>query len=186
MGRQVNFFMMTEDEHEFIDFLFDNLGCSLLRDLSDKRLFKQLTKQQVLSEPRKHYALVCLEKGTEILPKYIKPCRGRTFDAETCTFFDNKKIHYRLEKSDAPVVELIRSLMLDNGVYGRGRIWASLNEFAGDRFIYKGDGFKRFYEKIARWIINRSIRQSFFYFGKEAYKYLGRGGKFQGYNDYGI
>ncbi len=146
MGKQVNFYMTAEDEQEFL---------SYVRSDRDVGIFK-------FDVP-----------STEIPFLNELPPQGEPFWAAlwlwdrdhsprpVLTYVERQK-YYAVEESQSEVIEFHRC-GLDEGRLVRGRIWAEMNGWHGHdpaTIIRKSDAFRKWYDRLAKWIKRRSTRDS--------------------------
>jgi hypothetical protein len=142
MGKQVNFYMLEEDEEEFVSYLLDQAGAVLIGagSLDGKVPFlKRLPAEDAPPAWRDHLYLsrpgypVFMQRGI----MRAGPLQGREV-----SFVD---------ELDSSVIEFTRSGLVGDRLT-RGRIWAEMTRLEGDRLVYKGEEFEKWYDRIAAWV----------------------------------
>jgi len=174
MGKQVNFYMLEEDEQEFVEFVLSDGKTVILGAGSLQETPPILDRLPVEDSPliwrndvyfwRRGYPLF-----TDYGVMKAGPLQGQGV--------------YFVDSSQSSVIEFSRSLLLtDKNMLTRGRIWAEMRRLEGDRFVYKGEEFEEWYDTIAAWIRKRYRKigtRPYFYIGSQAYSWYQAGGRLQ-------
>lgn len=174
MGKQVNFYMLEEDEKEFVEFVLSDRETIILGFGSLQERLPILDCLPVEdSFPVWRAQVYFWRHGYPLFTRYgvmrAGPLQGQGV--------------YLVDSSQSSVIEFSRSLLLpDENMLARGRIWAEMRRLEGDRFVYKGEEFEEWYDSIASWIRKRYRRigtRPYFYIGPQAYSWYQAGGKLQ-------
>jgi len=175
MGKQVNFYMLEEDEQEFVEFVLSDGKTVILGAGSLQETPPILDRLPVEDSPliwrndvyfwRHGYPLF-----TDYGVMKAGPLQGQGV--------------YFVDSSQSSVIEFSRSLLLtDKNMLTRGRIWAEMRRLEGDRFVYKGEEFEEWYDSIAQWLRKRyqkiGLGKPYFRIGPRAYAWYQAGGKLQ-------
>jgi len=174
MGEQVNFYMLEEDEQEFVEFVLSDGKTVILGDASLQEIPPILDCLPVEdSPPLWRNTVLFWRRGYPLFTRYgvmkAGPLQGQGV--------------YLVDLFRSSVIEFTRSLLLpDENILTRGRIWAEMCRPEGDRFVYKGEEFEKWYDTIAAWIRKRYRKigtRPYFYIGSQAYSWYEAGGKLQ-------
>jgi len=175
MGKQVNFYMIEQDEAEFLDFALDHPDTVILGSPS-------LNPEPLVLDglPQDRSAVYWRD---EVLlwkpgyPLFIQPTvmKAGPHAGQKLFFVDELR---------SSVVQFVRSILLpEENLLTRGRIWADMRRLEGDHFVYKGQEFERWYDTMAAWIRKRyrkiGERSPYFYIGPQAYEWYQAGGRLQ-------
>ncbi len=153
MGKQVNFWMLPEDEDTFLKFLRQDPNNTLVRYYSDKAIdVISFDVVQTLNE----LAVFIWNTSFPSLEGFVE----KNTDRQGQVFFG-------IDVWRAPVIEYSRSTFTTDNRLLRGRIWAEMYPLIGQEFIHKGTEFEKWYDSIARWLRRNLIRV------KELYAYMG-------------
>lgn len=142
MGRQVNFFMTTEDQQEFLEFMRSDRQVGIVADSTPTSTPLLLDRFPQRGEP--DWPKVWLwdrdHSGSPSL-RYIKKQSYYTVD----------------DKSE--VIEFWPGFVDGRCLIG-GRIWAESTYLGEDRasFVKKSEAFVKWFDRLARWIKRRSVR----------------------------
>jgi len=176
MGKQVNFYMLEEDEQEFVEFVLGQPETVMLGSAGRQETPSILDCLPVEDSPIIWRSRVYFWRpGYPLFTRYIimqvEPLRGQGL--------------YFIDDSQSSVIQFDRSLLLpDENLLTRGRIWADMRRLEGDKFVRKGEEFEKWYAGIAAWIRKRYRKISagshfYFYIGPQAYSWYQAGGKLQ-------
>jgi hypothetical protein len=174
MGKQVNFYMLEEDEREFVEFVLSERKTVILGAGSQQEMPPILDGLPVEDSPtiwrntvffwRPSYPLF-----TRHVVMKVGPLQGQGV--------------YYIDFLRSSVIEFGRSLLLpDENLLTRGRIWAEMRRLEGDKFVHKGEEFEKWYDTIAAWIRKRYRKvgtKPYFYIGPRAYSWHQAGGRLQ-------
>jgi hypothetical protein len=174
MGKQVNFYMLEEDEREFVEFVLSDRKTVILGSGSLQEVPPILDRLPVEDSPpiwrndvyfwRQGYPLF-----TRHVVMKVGPLQGQGV--------------YYVDSSQSSVIEFSRSLLLpDENMLTRGRIWAEMRRLEGDKFVHKGEEFEEWYDSIAKWLRKRYRKigtKPYFRIGSRAYNWYQAGGKLQ-------
>ena len=162
MGRQVEFYMWGQDEREFIDFVKSTGEVIILPYTSPKADMPALAELPPASD------------------EFMLWLFNRNVSSRLLTRFVQQQDYNVVDRDLSSVVEFSRTV-LSEGVLVPGRLWAIFNYVTPDmQWAYKEPEFKKWYERLARWIRKNYSRDPDlghgFYFGPEA-RELARTGK---------
>jgi hypothetical protein len=174
MGKQVNFYMLEEDEQEFMEFVLSDHKTVILGSSSLQETPSILDHLPVENSPlnwrgeaffwRPDYPLF-----TRYIVMKVGPLQGQGV--------------YFVDGSRSSVIEFDRNFLLpDENMLTRGRIWADMRRLEEDHFIYKGEEFEAWYDSIAKWLRKRYRKVepgSYFRISPRAYAWYQAGGKLQ-------
>ena len=143
MGKQVNFYMAEADEEMFIDFLRSDREVAIF--------------EYAISSPD----LISLEKlpSREVPSWFIVWLWDKANSPEPHTRYIKEQNYYVFDRFRSEIIELSRSHLNQDRLV-RGRIWAEMawwDEVTFER-KYKSDSFKKWFNRLARWIKKNSIR----------------------------
>jgi hypothetical protein len=169
MGKQVNFWMLPEDESIFMQYLRERKNIVLLKPISSRLEVEMIEFDLIL--PSTEPTLLIWDKTIPIKDENIVPPK-RLINS-------GKYDYYEIDRFDAPVIEYSRSLLTREKGLLRGRIWAEMYLFKGQERIYKGSEFEDFYNTIARWLRRNltRIKELYAYMGSAALKWYREGGR---------
>ena len=136
MGRQVNFWMLEQDAHEFAQFVLSEPGVVMIGRLSSDRELHTLSELPCPPE-RWWWALKFWNQGFPMEPKWVQIREG-----------PDKDLFAFVPRDEDPVIEFDRSILRESGELSQGRIWTGCRD----------EAFLRWYERIARWIRRRYKR----------------------------
>lgn len=165
MGKQVNFWMLPEDESIFMEYLRERKNTALIKPKSSELEVEIVDFDLVLSntEPM----LLIWDKTNPIEDRH----------------FIDKHHYFIIDRFNAaPVIEYSRSTLTSGIGLSRGRIWAEMYLLQGQEFFHKGSEFEDFYDSIARWLRRNlmRIKELSAYLGPAAVKWYQKGGNLIG------
>lgn len=137
MGKQIQFYMVNEDENDFVEFL---------RSTGDIVFLPEVSKS---SDSETFTSFVAL-KGR----KYGEDCHiwNRLVSPAPAIKYVPQQDYYWLDFLKSEVVSVDRCRMVDNRLCA-GRLYVENTVFAPDgTIVKKGDEFLKWYEKLCRWI----------------------------------
>lgn len=161
MGKQLNFFMLRTDEHEFLSFVKSTGNVVIYPYRAKKRPFKPLKElAKPFSVP--YWMNVYLHNkaiGT-IVYRYIE-----------------KQKSYYLDSDKSTVIEFSRCGLNKRNELLEGRIWIATahveKDFSGKlMWIQKPNEFTKWYEKIARWLRKNFVKVGITYISKRVIRWL--------------
>jgi hypothetical protein len=165
--------MLPGDEQLFFDYV--------LKDGDVKAILEHLTEPRIEIIPSQNL----VQKGSINLPDFliwntnnplpfeqIKIAHLQKYDEDIMDYVPTGQVSYYVDKDVTPVIEYTPSRIRPDGEISQGRIWAQMYYVEGNEWVYKGDAFNKYYEKIARWIRKNfsRIENADGYFGPEAFK----------------
>jgi hypothetical protein len=170
MGRQINFYLSTQDEEIFLDFLFRIPNIVFLKQSS------YFSPIEIVGGPSqafidKSLGLVLIwDQQFQINPKFITKHLEQLYCDDLGGYKQTGRIFYQIDSMYGPLIEYNRSTMKVDNLLTKGRIWADMYYVDAGKFIYKGEGFENLYEKITRWLRNNLLKPRGFdkYIGPEA------------------
>lgn len=176
MGKQVNFYMLEEDEKEFVEFVLGDGKTVILGHGSLQEVPPILGRLPIEdpSPPLFRNYVYFWKPGYPLFMRYIVmkagPLQGQGV--------------YLVDDLTSSVIEFSRSFFspIRENSLTRGRIWAEMRYWEGNNLIYKGEEFERWYDSIARWLRKRYQKigsKPYFYIGPHAYRWYQAGGNLQ-------
>lgn len=173
MGKQIRFYMLPGDELLFFDFI--------LKDSDTKAILEHPKEPRIEIIPSQ----TLIQGGSVNLPDFliwntntplpldqIKTAHLRKYDESIMDYVPTGQVGYYVDKFVTPVIEFTPSRIRPDGEISQGRLWAEMHYVVGNEWVYKGDTFNKYYEKIARWIRKNfsRIENADGYFGPEVFK----------------
>lgn len=144
MGKQVGFYMTTDDERRFLEAARACGSVVLLMWRQGSPRFEELEELPPVGDPFGFAA--CLWNRDTSPPPVLNPVAERGY--------------YTVEKNRSEVVEFSRS-RLSEGVLTAGRLWVlpTYWELQDEppSLVRKGEAFLRWYDRLARWIRKSSV-----------------------------
>jgi hypothetical protein len=180
MGRQVNFYMLSDDEYEFLDFVTSKKELKIIREDSRQPGLHIIEDYHVFSNEEKFtWSCVIWDQTMPIEPRFFKSQPLGKWNADYRIFSETGEIKYSIDVMNAPVIEYSRSGINQNGVLTRGRIYVQLYELLDGNFYYKGKQLEDLYSRLARWLRRNLIRveEIGWYAGKKALEWIQSGGE---------
>ena len=176
MGRQVRFYMLPEEEHEFLDFACKEPYVKILRDVSSTKDF--IIDRTELEKERNFHLVFLWDSRSPFLPEYVHQCKSRSTILEKGVERDIFKTIFRFDTSNPDVIELSRPCFNSKGKLIQARLWADMYRVEGDHFVPKDQRFISWYEQIAAWLRKRltNNKQLDAYISKNAYDWWKSGG----------
>lgn len=161
MGRQVRFYMLSEDEDVFASHLREDADVVIVNERSAK------------AKP------VELERF---------PAQG-SIDSRLGTLIWNRRVtdelvwkhlganSWIIDKMNSEVIEMAQSEILDGGLQS-GRIWIETTRLDADRIAPKSVGFLSWYERLAKWLRKHYTRhENGIYLAPSVVKWVVSGGR---------
>ena len=171
MGRQVRFYMLPEEECEFLDFACKEPYIKILRNVSSTKNF--LIDRTELEKEKSLYQVFLWDSRSPFLPEYVNQCKSRNTIVENGVERDVFKTIYRFNTSNPDIIELFRPWINSEGKLKQARIWADMYRVEGDHLVTKDQRFISWYEEIAGWLRKRltNNKQLDAYLSKKAYEW---------------
>lgn len=159
MGRQINFYMLPEDEKEFISDVLQRKDVVMIAEPFESKFPNIISSlPEPFSKPFWHSIYFWTING-KLETKYIE-----------------KQGYFLIDSLTSPVIEFSRSFMRDN-LLVRGRIRAQLQYWKSNEIVSKGKEFENWFNAIARWIRKHYQKISELeYIGPHALEWRKRGG----------
>jgi hypothetical protein len=178
MGKQVNFYMLPEDELLFLRFLCQEPTMVFLQRRSATPDLQVIPDPLSSFQSLKTREVLIWNTTFPIQEADITETHMRKYDTERYTYVETGELAYFINKVNAPVLEFSRSFVRDDGRLVVGRIWAEMYRLAGDALIHKGEAFEAWYDRIARWLRRHFSRVSdlYTYLGPKALQWWQEGG----------
>ncbi len=144
MGKQVNFYLLEEDESDLVAFVLSHPDAVILGDPSTQDSPSILEHLPTGDAPIPYRGTVYLwKRGGPLLMTRHTIIAGPLVGRELY-FVDSLRSH---------VIELARTHLLEEeGLIIRGRLWAEMRYWEGEILMYKGEAFEKWYDRLARWI----------------------------------
>ena len=161
MGRQINFYMLPEDEEEFISYALQRKGVVMIADPFESKSPNIISRlPEPFSKPFWHSVYFW----------------NKNINGKLETKYIEKQGYFLIDSLMSSVIEFSRSFTRDN-ILVRGRIWAQLKYWKGHEIVSKGKDFENWFNAIARWIRKhyQKISESE-YIGPHALEWKKRGG----------
>jgi hypothetical protein len=172
MGRQVEFYMLPDDEREFVTYVQNDTEALIISRLNLENTPAVL---DLLGEelPAWHSQVFLWRPGYPLFTDYRIMKAGP---------FEGRGVYF-VNRFDSPVIEFSRSLFPPGSTrLSRGRIWADMYRLEGGQLVHKGEEFEKWYDTIAAWIRRRYRKigtKPYTYMGPRAYKWYLAGGELQ-------
>jgi hypothetical protein len=174
MGKQVNFYMLEEDEKEFVEFVLSQSEAVILGFASLQETPSILDRLPTEDSPVIRQHTVFFWRPSDPLFTWSGVMKAGPLQGQRLYFIDS---------SQSAVIEFGRCLLLpDKNMLTRGRIWAEMRRLEGDKFVHKGEEFEKWYDIIAAWVRKRYRKigtKPYFYISPRAYSLYQAGGKLQ-------
>lgn len=170
MGRQVNFFMLPEDEINYLTFLFGDPNVVFVNTTSDAHEPRFISTIESFIDNNKTQTLIYNQQFA-IRPEIIRAYFMTVYNSETGTYTETNEVRFNVDQINGPFIEYSRCKQKQNILYA-GRIWAEMYYLQQGKFIHKGNDFVNWYELIARWLRKNlhKIKEVAGYIGPEAMK----------------
>ena len=136
MGRQINFYMLPEDEKEFISYVLQRKGVVMIAP---------------------HFQSKSPDIVSRLPEPFSKPFWrsiyfwDKNVNGKLETKHIEKQGYFLIDSLTSPVIEFSRSFIRDN-ILVRGRIWAQLKYWKGNEIVSKGKEFENWFNAMTRWI----------------------------------
>jgi hypothetical protein len=147
MGRQVNFYMMPEDEREFVAFVRSERNVGIFKSVIPTPEIPLLDQLPLMHSEDYWYSLWLWDREHSPEPTFR---------------YVPQQNYYRVESFGPEVIQFQRCT-IDNGRLVRGRIWAEMKYWRFDDppvIITKSESFQKWYGVLARWIKKHSVRDA--------------------------
>lgn len=180
MGKQVEFYILPEDESKFLDHVISYPDVKLIFSIFKEPGLHVIDDYLILKERGKYTREILIwNQLLEIEQQYFETRPQGEWNADYTEFKESGEIDYYIDKMNAPVIEYSRSGININGLLVSGRIWVNLNRVRDNHFEYKGQQLDDLYTKLARWLRNNLVRVEGYrpYFGKQALEWFKNGGQ---------
>lgn len=180
MGKQVRFYMLPEDEHEFLRFVCRDETVVLLADRSHSPELEVIENPFALAERRSELQQILLwNTAFPIKETDIRKHTLIEYKEELGAYVETGEIAYSINRSSAPVVEFSPSFIRRDGQLAKGRIWADMRRLEEDDLVRKEEAFEIWYDSIARWLRRnfKRVKGVDGYFGPRALEWYQTGGK---------
>jgi hypothetical protein len=144
MGRQVHFYMTTEDERKFIEFIRRERNLVIFKSVLPTTEIADLNELPNPGEP--FWFSLCIWDKEHSPPPSL-------------TYIEQQR-HYCVETIESEVIEFDRCVM-DQERLVPGRIWAEMNGWRRQdpaTIINKNQTFATCYNRLASWIKRHSTR----------------------------
>jgi len=145
MGKQITFFMNSDDEREFVEFVGQNPSTVFIQTHGDRQHFTEFRYPEEMN-----------------LSNYLSSFWW-IWNKEICgklTVRQFKPDAFALDTEETSgLVQFHRSFPRGK-VLLAGRLWAEMYALdrANQQLVYRGKEFEKWYDKLARWIRNRYTR----------------------------
>ncbi|WP_062419443.1 hypothetical protein [Levilinea saccharolytica] len=179
MGRQVRFYMLLDDEQEFLDFVCQKPGVKLLRVVSD--IPELVIGKKVLLESQNMRQVYVWDSAFSIPQNSIEKLFYTNYDENLGQYVDTERAFFTINRSSsAPFIEYSRSFIRDDGKLTEGRIWAEMYRSEGDKLVRKEPEFISWYGEVARWFRQnlQHDRELNAYVSRRAMEWRKNGGEF--------
>mgnify|MGYP001559939945 CR=1 FL=1 len=163
MGRQVGFYMMPNDEREFIEFVTINSNSVIYPSVSKDKQPKPFKSLPNKYEYNWWFFIYC--QGVKGLLKYD---------------YIKKQNHYHIDDMRSYIIEFSRCGPKED--LRNGRLWAEIMYWDKDKqgnsiIVRKSPEFVKWFNKITNWIRRNYECRDGLYFSKKVIEYLKIGGK---------
>jgi hypothetical protein len=171
MARQLNFYMLPEDENRFLDFATSINEVKIIFSVYNKPGLQVIDNFQLLEENNLYSGEILIwDQRLKIEPEYIKARHFKKYDDKLGEYRETGEVDYFIDKWNAPVIEFGRSRINPDGVLLNGRIWVELYVTRDNSSQYKGKQLEDLYSQLAKWLRKNFQRVEGYrsYFGKQA------------------
>lgn len=178
MGKQVNFYMLPEDEQLFLSKVQCNPNVVFLKSAStDQPEIEVVDNLASVTGENGGFMFYIWNRLFEFHSEYIAPHKVKIYDENIPGYIDTGRISYSISTIDAPIIEYSRSFIRE-GVLREGRIWAEMHPLVNGEFVYKGAEFEKWYDDLAGWLRRnlKRLKERSSYIGAEALKWYQAGG----------
>jgi hypothetical protein len=164
MGRQIHFYMMSDDRDAFLNAIRDESSTVVIEKDSNSEVLRPL-----MSAELNPYKTLCLW-NRELLPEISR----EWVPAADC---------YRVDTLRHPILEFVPSIQTTwkrHAALGQGRLFGEFDGSAGNGLGMAAD-FQKWYERLERWLrknYRKSPVQWGGWVGPEAYEFFKDGGYF--------
>lgn len=179
MGKQVRFYALPIDEKLFWEFIQSIPETYQLSAKSLNSSVNSFVLRWSREPPKLVFRKYYIGKGKlDVLKTYVRKGSRKVYSEEKMDFVDTGEQFFWID-TNASLIEFIPSFFRDDGKLAQGRIWVDLYRLEEKEFVYKGDDFRDFYEKLANWIRKnfKKLKGVDGYFGKEALEWYKSGGE---------
>jgi hypothetical protein len=181
MGRQVRFYMMTEDELAFLQFVCQDQDVVLLASSSSTPRPEILENPPTSTQQRSELnTIVIWNRDFPIRDNDIRELRSAEYREEIGAYVETDEVIYSVNRSNAPVIEFSPSFVRSSDrQLVKGRIWAEMYRLEGNALIHKGKDFESWYDRVARWLRRnfKRVKGVDGYLGSRALEWYQEGGK---------
>ena len=164
MGKQINFYMLYEEELEFLGYVVSQPSTLLIASRSFEPA-PCILDGLSLELPEGHAGAICPSQvflWMQHFPLFMKKV------TVTAGIFEGRNVYY-VDQLNSSVIELDRSsFRADNGNLIPGRLWAEMRRLEDNQLVHKGEEFESWYDSIASW-----IRKRYKKLGAKPYRYIG-------------
>jgi len=184
MGRQVNFFMLPDDENRFVQSVAQMNFVKFIKQQSEKYI-----EEIVLEGPSKdHEPILLWDSRQTITPEQVSYREDCFYAEDYTTLIHTGVFKYHIDIDQAPVIEFRRSFIRNDNVLVPGRIWAEMSRFVNGYAETKGDDFIALYDSLAKLIKKKSkhYQNTYEYFCSSANQWFVDGGSVFLSSRYGI
>ena len=148
MGRQVRFYMVEDDEREFMSFANSDDDVGVLLYTMPSSI---VTPLKML--PRR-----------EVLGWFIVWLWNREISPRPKLDYVERQGYYVVDELRSEVIEFVRSYVSEGRLI-RGRIWAQMKYWDLDRnppeLVKKGEWFPRWFNRLGAWIKRKGVKDRF-------------------------
>lgn len=159
MGRQVRFYMLQDDEQEFLDFIFIKPSIKLIKKVSDTPELI-ITRADLNKMPTIRQVFIW-DSDFELDISKFKEKYYQEYDDKLGIYTESDRVYYSFAlSSDDPIIEYDRSFIRDDGILTEGRVWAEMYRVEGNILVKKDPRFIAWFDEIARWLRRNLKRDS--------------------------
>lgn len=159
IGRQVRFYMLPGDEQRFFDFVCQHSSTVLVARSSEEPAPSIIQSPPGSAQENVELRFVLLwNTSLPVKAEHIRAIEMKTYKTEQADYVETGEVRYFIETSNAPVVELDRCFIRDNGELAKGRIWAAMYRLEGDHLMHKESSFEAWYNRISQWLRRHGTR----------------------------
>jgi hypothetical protein len=158
MGKQIRFYMHTQDEEEFVKFVLQKSTVKILRVISQDQNF-MVEPKSFLNTSDLHQVFFW-DSSIGPFSTHISRHFRKRFDKAEGTYVETGDIFFTFDKTNSPVIEYTRSFIRTDGKLTQGRLWADTNRLIDNELVKKDQKFIRWYDEIANWIRRNSKKNN--------------------------
>jgi hypothetical protein len=180
MGRQLSFYLMPDDEKQFLIDVLKNSDIKLISSRTANPIPEIIKPSEINNKKELKYyfwdSKYPIEDDFSIV--FEKQLNQKTGD-----LIPTGKTYYQITNINSKaLVEYLRSRISSKNILTRGRIWAEMYRLSNDKtsLEFKGESYSNWFTEIEKWFKKNCILEKTngicFYIGKNAVDWKNNGG----------